>query len=133
MEEERALCGRDAVIYINGHQLLQAQTAELRQKVELHPVRTCFHSEDAAHIPKQYRYVLHLTGIRLKSPFENCNFYDLDYFTVRLCWGDVDLRLEGCCWDDFQAVVRPEQFREHISITALRMIKEVPHEGSGEL
>ena len=35
MEEERALCGRDAVIYINGRQLLQAQTAVTNMTNEL--------------------------------------------------------------------------------------------------
>ena len=76
-------------------------------------------------------YQLHLTGVRMKEPFENCNFYDLDYFTVRLCLEGVSLLLEGCCWDDFRAVAEPEQFREHISIIARRLTKEETHEGSG--
>ena len=118
-------------IYINGRQLLQAQTAELHQRVTLHPVRSCFHSEDIAHIPEQYHYQLHLTGVRMLHPFENCNFYDLDQFTVRLCLAETVFRLENCRWDDFRAVAHPEQFREHISITALKLVKEVADEGSG--
>ncbi len=131
MEEERALSGRDVAVYINNRQLLQAQTAELHQSVALHRIRSCFHSEDIAHIAGQPEYKLNLTGVRMKAPFENCNFYDLDHFTVRICLDNFQLLLEGCRWDDFRAVARPEQFREHISITALRVTKEGQNEGSG--
>ncbi len=131
MEEARTLCGRDVRIDINGRPLLQAQTAELHQKVTLHPIRCCFHSEDMAHIVERRHYQLHLTGIRMLHPFENCNFYDLDHFTVRVCFAETAFRLDNCRWDDFLAVVHPEQFREHISITALRLTKEEENEGDG--
>lgn len=124
MDDNRTLCGRDVFISINGRRLLQAESAELRKTSELHRIRSCFCNDNTALIEGKREYKLCLTGIRFEAPFENCNFYDLDHFTVRISFGDVLIRLEGCLWDDFRAVADKEKFREHISISALRMITE---------
>ena len=124
MADIRSLCGRDVCIRINGKKLLQAESAELIRASRLHRIRSCFCNDDAALIEGKREYKLHLTGIRFEAPFENCNFYDLDNFTVQVEFGDVSVRLEGCLWDDFKAVADKERFREHISISALRMKTE---------
>ncbi len=124
MNRIRALCGRDVIISINGKRLLQAESAELRNISELHRIRSCFCSDDIAHTAGRREYKLNLVGIRFRQPFENCNFYDLDNFTVTIELDGLRITLEGCMWDDFKAVAKSESFREHISITALRMRTE---------
>ena len=84
MDDFRTLCGRDVSITINGRRLLQAESAELRKKTELHRVRSCFCSNDLALIEGKREYKLNLVGIRFEAPFENCNFFDLDQFTVKV-------------------------------------------------
>ncbi len=124
MEERKALCGRDAVISVDGKKLLQAEKAELRAVKEIHRVRSCFQSEDAAHAQGKRTYKLNLTGVRFRSPFENCNFYDMDNFTTELEIDGEKIILEGCMWDELSALADREKLREHISITALRLGKE---------
>ncbi len=124
MDDFRTLCGRDVSITINGRRLLQAESAELRKKTELHRVRSCFCSNDLALIEGKREYKLNLVGIRFEAPFENCNFFDLDQFTVKVVFGNIEVTLEGCLWDDFKAAADKERFREHISISALRMRTE---------
>ena len=129
MRETEILAGRDVCIYIDGNRLLQAESANLRQSTEIHRVRTCFYSGDVAHLEGRREYKLNLTGVRMRRPFENCNFYDLDNFTVMLRLDGLKITLEGCRWDDFSAVAEKDRFREHISITALDMKREEEHEG----
>ncbi len=124
MEERRALCGRDVKIFLDGRPLLQAETAGLRKTAQLHAIRSCFCGEDVAHLEGRREYKLNLTGVRFLAPFENCNFYDMDHFTVRVVMGDVAVVLENCVFDDFEAAADKERFREHISMTALRMRTE---------
>ncbi len=130
MEEMTALCGRDVVIYINGKKLLQAESAQLRRSTTLHRVRTCFYSGDVAHLAGRREYKLNLIGVRFRQPFENCNFYDLDQFVTELSIDGECVRLEGCMWDDFNAVANKESFREHISIVATDMKEVEQIEGS---
>lgn len=129
MEEKDIVCGRDVDIIIDGKRLLQAERAELRRTAELHRVRSCFCSEDRAHIECGRGYKLNLTGVRFRRPFENCNFYDLDNFTVRVELDGEAVVLEGCVWDDHLWTADKNQMREHISIVALRAEREVPDEG----
>ena len=129
--ERRLICGRDAAVYINGRKLLQAEKAELRRTAELHRVRSCFCSGDVAHIEGRSEYKLSLISVSFLRPFENCNYYDLDNFSVRVVFGDDAFALEGCMWDDFLAAADREQFREHISISALTMTHETT-EGAEE-
>ena len=124
MNRIRALCGRDVVISINGRKLLQAESAELRNISEMHRIRSCFCSDDVAYVAGKSEYKLNLVGLKFRQPFENCNFYDLDDFTVTIELDGTNITLEGCVWDDFKAVAKPESFREHISIIALRMRTE---------
>ena len=124
MNENRVLCGRDVRIIIDGRPLLQAEQAELRITRELHRVRSCFYNEDMARIEGRREYKLHLTGIRFCRPFENCNFYDMDHFTVGLHIDGSAIILEDCWWDDFRTAADKERFREHITIAALRMKTE---------
>ncbi len=130
MNEQAALCGRDVNISINGQPLLQAEMAELRKRSEIHRVRSCFCGADAAHLEGKREYKLNLVGVRFRRPFENCNYYDLDHFTVVLWMDGLRITLEGCLFDDFKVLADKERFREHISITALRMTVEEEHEGT---
>lgn len=129
MDEKELVCGRDVVITIDGKKLLQAEKAELRRRSELHRVRCCFSSEDAAHIENRAEYKLNLTGVRFRQPFENCNFYDLDNFAAVVQIGSETIYLDGCEWDDYRWMADRSQFREHISIAALRMRREMQNEG----
>lgn len=121
MSEIRTVCGRDAVIYIDGKKLLQAQSAELRQIADIHRVRECFCSDDKAHIRKRSEYKLNLVGLRFLRPFENCNFADLDGFESVLELDNTVYKLGGCMWDDYTFAVNRENMKEHISITALTL------------
>ena len=125
MNEKTALCGRDAVIYIDGKRFMQAEKAELRCSRELHRVRSCFQSGNAALAAGRTEYKLNLTGVRFRQPFENCNFFDMDNFTAELVLDGERTVLEGCRWDELSALAEKERLREHISILALRMRKEV--------
>jgi len=122
--ENRILCARDVAVRINHRPLLQAENAELRISKALHSVRSCFCSEDIAHIRGNTEIKLHLTNVRFQQPFENCNFYDLDNFVTEIGIEGITYVLEGCWWDDFKAVAKSGSFREYISITALRVRKE---------
>ncbi len=124
MNGKTALCGRDAVIYIDGKRLMQAEKAELRIIRELHRVRSCFQGENAALASGRKEYKLNLTGVRFSAPFENCNYYDTDNFTAELVLDDERIVLEGCRWDELSALAEKEKLREHISILALRLRKE---------
>ena len=73
--------------------------------------------------------VLDMIVERVTKISENCNFYDLDNFTVMLRLDGLKITLEGCRWDDFSSVAEKDRFREHISITALDMKREEEHEG----
>ena len=124
------VCGRDVDITIDGKRLLQAEKAELKNISELHRVRSCFCGDDMGYAVRRREYKLSLTGVRFRKPFENCNFYDLDNFTVELLLDGENIILEGCMWDDYMWTADKAQFREHISISALRMRKEEQNEGS---
>ncbi len=121
MGELWSVCGRDVAIIINGTDFLQAERAELRKTSELHGIRACFCSDDAARVRGRSEYKLNLRGLRLKAPFENLNIYDLDDFEVRIRIDDTWFELSGCMWDDFTATADQTKFREYISITALTM------------
>ena len=125
MNEKTALCGRDAVICIDGRKLMQAEKAELRCIRELHRVRSCFQSGNSALAAGKTEYKLNLTGVRFSSPFENCNYYDMDNFTAELVLDGESIVLEGCRWDELSVLVGKDRLREHISILALRLRKEV--------
>ena len=124
MEERTVLSGRDVDIFINGQPLLQAERAQLHKRTELHRVRACFMSENAGLVEGKREYKLNLVGVRFCRPFENCNFYDLYHFTVEVRLDRLRITLEDCLFDDFQAVADQNSFREHISITALRLTTE---------
>ena len=130
LAERELVCGRDVLIVIDGRRLLQAEKAELRRISELHRVRSCFCSEDVAHIEGRPEYKLNLTGVRFRQPFTNYNFYDLDNFTVSFQLDGEAFLLHGCMWDDFRWVTDKAEFREHISIAALKMRRETHNEGS---
>ena len=67
---------------------------------------------------------------RFRQPFTNYNFYDLDNFTVSFQLDGEAFLLQGCMWDDFRWVTDKAEFREHISIAALKMRRETHNEGS---
>ena len=124
MTENRALSGRDAVVYIDGRRSFQTEKAVLRVKNRIHRVRSCFCGDDAAFVTTGREYCLELTNVRFLQPFENCNFYDLDNFTVTLVLDGKSIVLTGCVWDDFEWNTDSGRFREKVSITALRMRTE---------
>ncbi len=130
MFEKEFVCARDADIEINGRKLLQAEKAVLRIVSDIHRVRSCFCREDSGHVEGRREYKLSLTGVRFMRPFENCNFYDLDNFTVSLQLDGETVILEGCMWDDYMWAADKAQFREHISIIALKMRRVEQNEGS---
>ena len=130
MDKKILVSGRDVCISINGRRLLQAESAILHRISDIHRVRTCFYSGDVAHIEGRREYKLNLVGVRFRQPFENCNYYDLDYFSAEVEIDGMKIILEGCLWDDFKAVADRESFREHISITALKMRTEEVNEGA---
>lgn len=131
MKEDEILCGRDVTIRIDGKKLLQAESAEIRRLSEIHAVRSCFVSDDMAHIRRKSSYKVNLTGIRFKKPFENMSFADLDNFMMEMELDGMKITLCGCMWDDFLAAADRNKFREHISAAALRMKTEEIDEGSG--
>ncbi len=122
--DDECICGRDITITIDGKKLLQVDKAEIRKVSEIHRVRSCFVSEDIAHIRKNIAYKIILEGIRFRKPFENCNFADLDYFTLSMEADGRKITFSGCMWDDFYAAANKRNFSEHISATALRMTAE---------
>ncbi len=109
---------------------MQAENIEIRKKSEIHRVRSCFRNDDAAQIHGHCTYKAVMTGLRFKSPFENCNFADLDNFTLRVAIDNMVYILKGCLWDDFYAAADKRQFREHISVTALIMETEDENAGN---
>lgn len=103
---------------------------EIRKRSEIHSVRSCFRNEDAAQFHGRCSYKAVMTGLRFQAPFENCNFADLDHFTLRAEIGDRAYILSGCLWDDFYAAADRKLFREHISVTAISMETEENHAGN---
>lgn len=131
MEKIRSICGRDVHISINGNPLFQAESAEVRQVSEIHKVRSCFFSNDIAHIRGKSEYKAILINLRFLKPFENCNFHDLDNFTAILEFDSLKITLSGCMWNDFAFTADKEKFREHISFTAFDMnVEEIADEGN---
>ncbi len=118
------ICGRDAVIYIDGKRLMQADKAEIRRSSQLHAVRTVFCSDDNAHVRIRKTYKATLEGLRFLKPFENLSFADLDNFTMTMEIDGKTIRLSGCMWDDFLAAADKKLFRERISILAMNMETE---------
>ncbi len=121
LQELTAVCGRDVRICINGSPFLQAEKAEIRQSVRLHPIRSCFCNEDMAVVKTASGYKAVLTNLCFLRPFENCNFHDLDNFTVTLQWDDQQISLLHCFWNEFALTADKERFRESITLTALQM------------
>ena len=121
VQQNEILSGRDVAIAINWNPVLQAEKAELHRVSELHPIRSCFCSDDIAYIRSKCRYKLHMIGLRFRQPFENLSMADLDNFTVTVSLDGKCITLSGCMWDDFLAAADQKQFREHISAVALRM------------
>lgn len=124
INSDECICARDVVITIDNKKLLQATKAEIRKKSGIHKIRSCFVSEDIAHVRENISYQVILEGIRFKKPFQNCNFADLDNFTVSLETDGKKITLSGCLWDDFLAAADKKAFTEHISATAIRMTTE---------
>lgn len=121
MTEIGVISGRDIYVYINGKQILQAESMEIHTLSDIHKIRACFCNDDVAHIKTKNEYKVVFKNLKLKQPFENCNFYDLDNFTVTVMYGSTKITVDGCMWSDFLAVTDKSQFRESISITGLRM------------
>lgn len=94
-------------------------------------MRSCFVSEDIAHIRKSGSYKANMMGLRFKKPFENCFFADLDNFTLSVHIDGKAYTLTGCMWDDFYAAADREKFREYISVIAMDMRTEDIDEGNG--
>ena len=129
MEKLRSVSGRDVCVYINGRQLLQAESAEVREISQFHKVRTCFLNNDLAHVKTKPEYKLILSNMRFQQPFENINFHDLDNFTVVLTFDNTRITLSKCFWNDFRLTADKEKFREFITLTALDMeVKNISHE-----
>lgn len=121
MREIQAISGRDVKISIDGKQILQAESAEIRVVSDIHKVRTCFCNDDNTHIRGKKEYKAVFTGLKFKKPFENFNFYDLDNFTTVIAYENVKITLKGCIWSDLLISANKAGFRERIGITALRM------------
>lgn len=121
MREFEILCGRDVCVSINGNPLFQAESVEVRTLSDIHCVRSCFKNQDIALIRGKKEYKATLTALKFKKPFENCNFYDLDNFTVAFETDGTKIVLKGCVWSDFLSAANRESFREKLSITALDM------------
>ncbi len=118
------ICARDADIIIDGKKVFQAQKLEIKKSSGLRPVRSCFQTETAAYVRTQPVYRATLTGIRFKKPFENCNFADLDNFTLSARADGRAVTLYGCMWEDFLAAADKSSFSERISARAVRMETE---------
>ena len=121
MKELKTICGRDVRIFINGRQLLQAENAEVREFMHIHKIRTCFSNSDFAHIKGRSEYKAIFSNLIFIRPFENCNFHDLENFTVGIEFDDTKITLSNCLWNDFALTADKEKFREHITLTALDM------------
>ena len=126
---DECICGRDIIVSIDEKKLLQAESVSIRKKADIHRVRSCFHSEDIAHIRNGTVYRVTLEGIRFMRPFQNCNFADLDNFTMSMEADGRKIILSGCLWDDFSAAADKSAFREHISAVALNIKTEDHNEG----
>lgn len=124
MTEVDIVSGQDVDIFIDGKELLQAENMEVRTVSEIHKIRSCFRNDDIAHIKTKNQYKVSFTGLKFKKIFENCNFYDLDNFTVTVIFGSTKITLGNCMWNDFLTVADKSKFRESISITALKMTAE---------
>lgn len=124
MNEVYSISGRDVRIFIDGKEIITAEKAEVRKTSEIYSVRSCFCSEDKALIRKKSRYKANIMGLKLKSPFENNNFADMDNFEMQMKFDSITLKLHGCMWDDFLAAADMKKFCEHISVIALKMDME---------
>ena len=121
---DKCICARDVKLFIDGKRLLQASRLEIRKQSAVKSVRSCFCSVDIALIRSKTSYKAILEGVRFLAPFENCNFADLDNFT--LC-ADIDgkrIRLSGGIWEDYLAAADKNSFKEHISARALNFETE---------
>jgi len=121
LEKLVSISGRDVCVYINDRQLLQAESAQVKEISQIHRVRTCFYDSDIAHIRTKPEYKLILSNMQFHQPFENFNFHDLDDFTVVLTFGNTRITLSRCFWNDFHLTADKEKFREFITLTALDM------------
>ena len=124
MSSEKCLCGRDVIIRIDGKQLLQVRKAQIRKLSELHSIRSFFNSEDIGQIRTKIRYKVNLEGVKFLRPFQNCNFADLDNFTLSFEADGRLIILSGCTWEDFIAAADSKSFSEHITVSALHMTTE---------
>lgn len=124
LKEIEVISGRDVNISIDNKQFLQAESAEIRTLSDIHNVRACFCNDDIAHVKGRKEYKVTFTGLKFKQPFENCNFYDLDNFTMVIAYDNMTITLKGCMWSDFLAAADKSKFREKVSITALTMDTE---------
>lgn len=124
LKEIEVISGRDVNISIDSRQLLQAESVEIQALSNIHNVRACFCNDDVAHIKGKREYKVTFTGLKFKQPFENCNFYDLDNFTVVIAYDNMRITLKGCMWNDFLVTANKAKFREKISITALTINTE---------
>ena len=103
---------------------MQAKKLEIRRLSEVKEVRTCFSARPSALCRKNISYKVMLEGIRFLKPFANCNFADLDNFTLEASVDGRKISLFGCMWEDFLAAADEKSFCEHISARAVRMITE---------
>lgn len=124
MQEINIINGRDINILIDGKILFQAESVEIRNTADIHKVRSCFKGDDIVHIKNKNEYKITLINLKFKKPFENCNFYDLDNFTVTVRYDDTRINFENCIWSDFLITTDKNKFRERVYITALKMNME---------
>ncbi len=123
------ISGRNVAVRIDGKDVFNVQSIEIRKKSVIHKIRSVFRNDDAALLRVNSSYKASMTGIRFLRPFENCNFCDLDNFTLET---EIDGRrfiLEGCLWDDYSAAADKNSFSEHISVAAAEMRTEDDNEG----
>ena len=121
MKEIETINGRDVCISIDGKQVFQAEKVEINTLCDIHSVRSCVCNDDIAHIKGRKIYKASMTALKFKKPFENCNFYDLDNFTVTMEIDGAKITLTGCVWNEIFSSADKERFREKVSLTALRM------------
>ena len=124
INSEKCICGRDIDIRIDGKKLLQVRKAQIKKISEIHRIRSLFSSEDIGQVRTKVRYKITLEGIRFMRPFQNCNFADLDNFTLAFETDGKRIICSGCMWEDFSAAADSRNFSEHITVSALHMNTE---------
>ncbi len=82
------------------------------------------HSEDTGIVRTKIRYKITLENILFRKPFVNCNFSDMDNFTLTFETDGTRIICRGCMWEDIEAAADSKSFSEHISISALNMNTE---------